>query len=193
MLTWQTAWPSPTTTGSPGPHKPTGLSSKGTQSEHVANNSYVTYRPLYRYGSVNDSILPELCSLHNAVEIIQWLGWDAHLVKIDIKNACQIVPIHPADHQVLGILYGEVRLKSTLTGRCHSGCSGSHCMGASRQWDSPPTTLAPQLLVSLHAPHPAGTPNPSNSNPEPLHLPYTTNSYGLTQVARPRWKTFLQQ
>ena len=59
-------------------------------------------------GSVNDGISPHLCSLQyasvdDAVKIIQKLGVGTQLVKLDIKDAYRIVPIHPADYHLLGI------------------------------------------------------------------------------------------
>lgn len=61
-----------------------------------------------RGNSVNDGIRPELCSLQyatvdKAVEIIQQLGRDTQLVKLDIKDAYRIVPVHPSDYHLLGI------------------------------------------------------------------------------------------
>ena len=58
--------------------------------------------------SVNDGIPADLCSLQyatvdNAVEIIRRLGRDTQLVKLDIKDAYRIVPVHPADYHLLGI------------------------------------------------------------------------------------------
>ena len=58
--------------------------------------------------SVNDGIWQELTSLSyakvdEAVDIILHLGPGAELVKIDLKNAYRIVPIHPDDHHLLGI------------------------------------------------------------------------------------------
>ena len=53
--------------------------------------------------SVNDWISPTLCSLHyasvdEAVSIIKQLGRGTQLVKLDIKDACRIIPVHPADY-----------------------------------------------------------------------------------------------
>jgi len=58
--------------------------------------------------SVNDGIDPKLCSLcyasvDNAVAAVQQLGRDAELVKLDIRDAYRIVPVHPADYHLLGI------------------------------------------------------------------------------------------
>ena len=61
-------------------------------------------------GSVNDGISPELCSLQyarvdDAVTIIQQLGRGTQLVKLDLKDAYRIVPVHPADYHLLGITW----------------------------------------------------------------------------------------
>ena len=58
--------------------------------------------------SVNDGISPELSLLQyakvdNAVDIIRKLGRGTQLVKLDIKDAYRIVPVHLADYHLLGI------------------------------------------------------------------------------------------
>ena len=58
--------------------------------------------------SVNDGICSECCSLSyasidEAVAIIQRLGRGAELVKMDLKDAYRVVPVHPQDHQLLGM------------------------------------------------------------------------------------------
>lgn len=58
--------------------------------------------------SVNDGISPDACSMHyarvdDAVSIIRQLGRGTQMVKIDLKDAYRIVPVHPADYHLLGI------------------------------------------------------------------------------------------
>ena len=60
--------------------------------------------------SVNDGILPRLCSLQYAsvdmaVDMIKQLGKGTQMVKLDIKEAYRIVPVHPADYHLLGITW----------------------------------------------------------------------------------------
>ena len=60
------------------------------------------------HGSVNDGICRNLCSLRyasvdDAVRIIQHLDKVTELVKLDIKAAYCIVPVHPADCHLLDI------------------------------------------------------------------------------------------
>ena len=60
--------------------------------------------------SVNDGIPSHLCSLKyssvdDAVTTIQQLGKGTQLVKLDIKDAYRIVPVHPADYHLLGITW----------------------------------------------------------------------------------------
>ena len=60
--------------------------------------------------SVNDGISPNLASIQyasvdHAVQIILSLGQHTLLVKIDLKDAYRIVPVHPGDHHLLGIAW----------------------------------------------------------------------------------------
>ena len=51
-----------------------------------------TWPPSHNYASVDD-----------AVKLILRLGQGAQLVKLDLKNAYRIVPVHPQDQHLLGI------------------------------------------------------------------------------------------
>lgn len=58
--------------------------------------------------SINDGILPELCSLSYvsvdiAAEKVLTLGKGALMAKLDIKSAFRLVPVHPADRHLLGL------------------------------------------------------------------------------------------
>ncbi len=58
--------------------------------------------------SVNAGIREDLCSLQyasvdDAVAILRILGRSTQLVKLDLKDAYRFVPVHPADHGLLGI------------------------------------------------------------------------------------------
>ena len=70
--------------------------------------------------SVNDGIAPSLCSLtyssvDDAIQFITKLGRGALLVKIDIKNAYRIIPVHPHDHHLLGVQWeGHVYIDRAL-------------------------------------------------------------------------------
>ena len=44
-------------------------------------------------------------SVDDAVAIIQQLGQDTQLIKLDIKDTYRIVPVHPADYNLLGITW----------------------------------------------------------------------------------------
>lgn len=57
---------------------------------------------------MNDGISPELCSLQysrvdDAVKIIRYLGQNAQLIKLDIRDAYRIVPTNPCDYTLLGL------------------------------------------------------------------------------------------
>ena len=70
--------------------------------------------------SVNDFIPTSICSptypsLDDAVGVILALGRGTELVKIDLKNAYRIIPIHPDDRQFLGISWeGHVYIDQCL-------------------------------------------------------------------------------
>ena len=60
--------------------------------------------------SVNDGIAPELCSLRypsveDAVRVILALGRGTKLAKFDIQSAYRIIPVHPSDRQLLGMIW----------------------------------------------------------------------------------------
>lgn len=60
--------------------------------------------------SINSGISSESCSLSyasldEAVQVILQLGPGALLVKMDLKDAYRIVPVHPDDHHLLGITW----------------------------------------------------------------------------------------
>ena len=62
--------------------------------------------------SVNDSILSTLCSpqypsIDDAVAVVLSLGHHTQLVKIDLKSAYRVLPIHPMDRQLLGVRWGD--------------------------------------------------------------------------------------
>ena len=57
---------------------------------------------------MNDRICPDLtsvvyASVDNAVEIISRLGLGIELVKMDLKDAYRVIPVHQQDHHFLGI------------------------------------------------------------------------------------------
>ena len=73
------------------------------------DQAYATFTDLScpQSSHVNDGISADLCSLHyasvyDAMAIIRELGSDT-LLKLDIKDAYRIVPVHPADYHSLGI------------------------------------------------------------------------------------------
>ena len=58
--------------------------------------------------SVNDGISADHCSIQyasvdEAVNIILAMGRCTQLVKVDLKDAYRIIPVHPLDHHLLGI------------------------------------------------------------------------------------------
>ena len=70
--------------------------------------------------SVNDGIVSDLCSLRYtsvdvALQFINSLGRSTVLIKVDLKNAYRMVPIHPADRHLFGIRWdGNVYVDQAL-------------------------------------------------------------------------------
>ena len=70
--------------------------------------------------SVNDGIPPELCSLRyvsvdDAVKVILALGKGTELAKFDIQSAYRIVPVHPTDRCLLGMIWnGQLYVDTAL-------------------------------------------------------------------------------
>ena len=73
-----------------------------------------------RKGSVNDAIPSDLCSLSypsedDAVDFVLALGRSTQMVKLDLKNAYRILPIHPGDRQFLWVCWeGQVFIDHCL-------------------------------------------------------------------------------
>ena len=62
--------------------------------------------------SVNDGIQGDLCLLTymmvaDVVEVIAKQGQGTLLAKVDIRNMYRIIPVHPEDHWLLGMLWEE--------------------------------------------------------------------------------------
>ena len=70
--------------------------------------------------SVNDGVSPELASLSYVTvdrvsEQIMQLGKGALMAKVDIRSAYRLIPVHPSDRLVLGVLWkGKLYVDSQL-------------------------------------------------------------------------------
>ena len=49
-----------------------------------------------------------LARINNAVEIISTMGSGTSLTKVDLQDAYRIVPVHPDDHHLLGIVWEDM-------------------------------------------------------------------------------------
>lgn len=90
--------------------------------------------------SINDHIPEELKTVHyssidDAIEIILNLGPNATMAKTDISNAFRIIPIHPHDHEILGIKFnGCFYYDQCLPMGCASSCSIFEEFSCALQW-----------------------------------------------------------
>ena len=70
--------------------------------------------------SINDGIAKDLCSLRyasmdKALGLIQALGPGTQLVKMDLKEAYRVIPVHPDDNHLLTITWeGAVYVDHSL-------------------------------------------------------------------------------
>jgi len=96
---------------------PVGLVPKGRESSRWRMIVDLSYPPGHR---VNDGIDRHLCSLKyatldNATKFITRLGHNTLLLKIDLRSAYRIVPVHPHDRHLLGMCWdGQVFIDQAL-------------------------------------------------------------------------------
>ncbi len=92
-------------------------------------------------------------TVHDAVNIINLLGRDTQLIKLDLKDAYRIVPVHPADYTLLGITWqGQLYLDRALPFGLRSApklfnavADLTTCMGTPLQGHSTSDTLLRRL------------------------------------------------
>lgn len=95
----------------------------------------------YPFGSsINDFIPEEIKQVHyasidDAISIILALGPKCALAKTDVSNAFRIIPIHPDDHELLGIKWkGNFYFDRCLPMGCSSSCAIFEMFSSALQW-----------------------------------------------------------
>lgn len=90
--------------------------------------------------SINDFIPDELCSVSyttvdDAIKQIKKLGKSCLLAKTDIASAFRILPVHPHDHELLGIQFnGDFYYDKCLPMGCSISCSIFETFSTALQW-----------------------------------------------------------
>lgn len=90
--------------------------------------------------SINDFIPDELCSVSyttvdDAIKQIKKLGKSCLLAKTDIASAFRILPVHPDDHELLGIQFnGYFYYDKCLPMGCSISCSIFETFSTALQW-----------------------------------------------------------
>lgn len=90
--------------------------------------------------SINDFIPNELCSVSyttvdDAIKQIKKLGKSCLLAKTDIASAFRILPVHPDDHELLGIQFnGDFYYDKCLPMGCSISCSIFETFSTALQW-----------------------------------------------------------
>lgn len=90
--------------------------------------------------SINDFIIPSLStvqysSVDDAVKLLISVGKNAYMCKTDISNAFRIIPVHPDDHELLGIRWKDKFLYDTcLPMGSSSSCAIFERFSTALQW-----------------------------------------------------------
>ena len=104
-----------------------------------------------RGASVNDGIEPELCTLRYtsvdaAVRKLVALGPGAEMAKFDVESAYRVVPVHPADRPLFGMMWkGELFVDSSLPFGLRSAPKIFTALADALQW-----ILTEQGIEGLH-------------------------------------------
>ena len=91
-------------------------------------------------GSVNDGISSNWCSLNyvrvdNVVKRLLELGVGAEMAKLDVKSAYRIVPVHPSDRYLLGMMWdGKVFVDAALPFGLRSAPKIFNALADAVQW-----------------------------------------------------------
>ena len=95
----------------------------------------------YPKGSyVNDSIPQEFSSVHyatisDAIKVIKRFGSGCFMAKTDIKSAFRIIPIHPADVELLGMKWDNLYYyDQALPMGCSTSCSKFESFSTALEW-----------------------------------------------------------
>ena len=101
--------------------------------------------------SVNDGIEPELCTLSytsvdEAVRQIRWRGRGTLMAKLDVESAYRMVPVHPTDRLLLGMVWkGKLYIDSTLPFGLRSAPKIFNSLADAIQW-----ILESQSVKAIH-------------------------------------------
>ncbi|XP_067322974.1 uncharacterized protein [Anolis sagrei] len=93
-----------------------------------------------RGGSVNDAIPDEQCSVSytsfdTAVRLVRRYGPGAELAKCDIKSAFRLLPVHPADFELLGFQFqGLFYCDRALPMGCAVSCAAFETFSTFLEW-----------------------------------------------------------
>ncbi|XP_062618317.1 uncharacterized protein LOC134279921 [Saccostrea cucullata] len=106
-------------------------------------------------GSVNDFIPDDLCSvsyttIDDAIKLIKKIGKNCLLAKTDIASAFRILPVHPNDHELLGIQFkGSFYYDKCLPMGCSISCSIFETFSTALQWIACSKFGVPNMLHIL--------------------------------------------
>ena len=105
--------------------------------------------------SVNDGIAPKHTSVHyarvnDAINMIKTLGRGCFLAKTDIKSAFRIIPIRPADYDILGVFWqGKYYYDRAMLMACASSCRTFELFSTAIEWITKTHLSIPDLIHIL--------------------------------------------
>ncbi len=105
--------------------------------------------------SINDSISSEFTSVNyarvdDAIALVKRLGPGCFLAKTDIQNAFRIIPIRPADYELLGISWeGNFYYDKAMPMGCSSSCRTFEIFSSALEWVARNHLNIPHLIHIL--------------------------------------------
>ena len=115
----------------------------GLVPKKAANEFRLIHHLSFPHGSsINDHIDPEFSSVHyatfdDAIAMLISLGTGTLMAKTDIADAFRLIPVHPDDHNLLGISWdGSYYYDTCLPMGASSSCAIFETFSSSLQWIS---------------------------------------------------------
>ena len=105
--------------------------------------------------SINDGIPTEVASVEYTrfdaiTEMVQKLGRDSFLVKLDIESAFRLIPLHPDDFSLMGMQHqGRYYVDKALPFGCSSSCAIFEKFATFLEWGAKKVAMSENLVHYL--------------------------------------------
>ena len=138
------------------PFSPFRISPLGVVPKKVPGEYRLIHHLSYPSGdSINDGISQQNSSVaysrvDDAVKLIKNIGHGSFLAKTDIKNAFRIIPIQPADYDLLGMSWkGKYYYDRCMPMGCSSSCKTFEIFSSSLEWIAKKYLNIPHIIHLL--------------------------------------------